>query len=171
LNATVTGAFIAGGFAVVGFGASAIATAATLRANRIAAQDQRLWEKRAPMYEQIIGAAKSVADSANGGEFTGTFNVAQATGAAQYDPSAVQVLRDHEAQVWTYSSFSVSVGHAVLLRRLMPVPSAAQEVFEAATSLIDLVRTELQPDTPQRVRRLRRVRDWLDRRAKRGTGG
>jgi hypothetical protein len=58
LKPTVTGALITSGFAVVGCGASAVTTAATLRTSRTAAQDQRLWEKRASFYEELVAAAK-----------------------------------------------------------------------------------------------------------------
>src|SRR5262245_42575545 len=54
LDPTITGALIAGGAALVGFGASAWQNAYTLRASREAAREQQLWEKRCAVYERIL---------------------------------------------------------------------------------------------------------------------
>ena len=54
LAPTVKGALIAGGAAVIGFVASARNTRATARASRLAVQEQRLWEKRSGLYEEIL---------------------------------------------------------------------------------------------------------------------
>jgi hypothetical protein len=60
MDPTVTGALIAGGAALIGFGASALTNRATLRANRRMATDQRLWEKRAAIYEALAAYADSL---------------------------------------------------------------------------------------------------------------
>src|SRR5215469_8003815 len=52
LPGTVVGALIAGGFAIIGGGLTALNTRATLRANRQASQDQRYWEKKTELYEE-----------------------------------------------------------------------------------------------------------------------
>ena len=54
LPAVVWGSIIAGGAALIGYGASALTTRATVRASRQAAQDQRLWEKRSVLYEAVM---------------------------------------------------------------------------------------------------------------------
>jgi hypothetical protein len=53
ISSTVTGALIAGGAALIGFGASAWNTRATVRANRQIARDERLWDKKTALYEAL----------------------------------------------------------------------------------------------------------------------
>jgi len=168
LDSTVTGALVAGGFAVVGFSASALTTTSTLRANRNAARDQRLWEKREPLYEQLVGAAMSVQDSANAGRASSARKSSDLllppgllSKNAVYDPSAVQVLRDRGPQVYAYASRDVSHAHDMLLQSLVPVPAVDSKVAEAAQSLMDQVRGEFQPSEIQRESlywRIRRIR-------------
>jgi hypothetical protein len=57
LPPTVVGALIAGGAAVIGFGASALTNTATLRSNRRQARDQLLWEKKTELYDAMFKAA------------------------------------------------------------------------------------------------------------------
>jgi hypothetical protein len=56
LDPTVTGALIAGGAALIGFGASALSNQATLRVNRKMQRDQLLWDKKTALYEAIDAA-------------------------------------------------------------------------------------------------------------------
>lgn len=53
LDPTVTGALIAGGAALIGFGAAVLSNSATLSANRRMARDQLLWQKKTELYETI----------------------------------------------------------------------------------------------------------------------
>jgi hypothetical protein len=56
LPPTVVGALIAGGAALVGFGASTWNTRLQLRSNRRQVRDQLLWEKKTELYEATIEA-------------------------------------------------------------------------------------------------------------------
>jgi hypothetical protein len=60
LDPTVTGVLVAGGAAIIGFGASALNTGATLRANRQAGRDERLWAKKTALYGELYAAASLV---------------------------------------------------------------------------------------------------------------
>jgi hypothetical protein len=60
MNPTVTGALIGGGAAIVGFVASAWNTARTVRSNREAAREQRLWDKRSALYEALLRDVESL---------------------------------------------------------------------------------------------------------------
>jgi hypothetical protein len=53
MDPTVTGALIAGGAALIGFGGSALTSQATLRVNRKMQRDQLLWDKQTALYEAI----------------------------------------------------------------------------------------------------------------------
>ncbi|HKR70124.1 MAG TPA: hypothetical protein VJT16_14885 [Streptosporangiaceae bacterium] len=54
MDPAIAGTLIGGGFALIGVGASIWATSRTLKANREMAQDERLWEKRSALYEEIL---------------------------------------------------------------------------------------------------------------------
>ena len=54
MDSTIQAALIGVGGALVGFGASTLTAAMTMRANRDAAQEQRLWEKRSGVYEGML---------------------------------------------------------------------------------------------------------------------
>ncbi|MGH3401889.1 MAG: hypothetical protein ACRDRJ_05105 [Streptosporangiaceae bacterium] len=54
LNPTIGGALIGGGVALIAVFASILGTAMTLRANRVAAHEQRIWEERAKVYEDLL---------------------------------------------------------------------------------------------------------------------
>lgn len=60
LNPTVTGALIAGGFAVIAGALAAMNTRATMRAtmraNRDEDRSQRYWEKKTALYEELYEA-------------------------------------------------------------------------------------------------------------------
>ena len=58
MDPTVTGALIAGGAALIGFGASAFTTRVTVRANRQIARDERFWGKKTQLYETISAILK-----------------------------------------------------------------------------------------------------------------
>src|SRR5215469_8831708 len=53
----VTGALIAGGFAIIGGGLTALNTRATLRVNQQESREQRLWEKKTALYEDLYTAS------------------------------------------------------------------------------------------------------------------
>ncbi len=57
MDPTIAGALIGGGFAVIGFAASAWQNSPTLRATQRAAREQRLWEKRTTLYEELLAIA------------------------------------------------------------------------------------------------------------------
>jgi hypothetical protein len=59
MNPTVLGALIAGGAALIGYGASALNTRATVRASRQTARDERFWDKKTELYEAIIAMLKA----------------------------------------------------------------------------------------------------------------
>jgi hypothetical protein len=59
LNPTIAGSLIGGGAALIAVIVSALGTGATLRANRIATREERLWEKRTALYEALIEVAVS----------------------------------------------------------------------------------------------------------------
>ncbi len=54
MDPAIAGALIGGSFAIVGVAASIWATSRTLRANREEARAERLWDKRAALYETMI---------------------------------------------------------------------------------------------------------------------
>ena len=54
MNPTVTGALIAGGAALVGFAASAWQNSRTISASNKVAREQRLWDRKAAVYEEIF---------------------------------------------------------------------------------------------------------------------
>jgi hypothetical protein len=62
MNPTVTGALIAGGAALVGFAASVWQNSRTIRASNRSAREQRLWDRKAALYEEIIGRIRELED-------------------------------------------------------------------------------------------------------------
>lgn len=57
LNPTVEGALIGSGAALIAVILTTLGTFATLRANRVATRDERLWERRTALYEELIEIA------------------------------------------------------------------------------------------------------------------
>jgi hypothetical protein len=62
MNPTVTGALIAGCAALIGFAASGWQNARSIGASRRTARDQRLWEKKTSLYEEIGPVLERVVD-------------------------------------------------------------------------------------------------------------
>jgi len=153
------------GGAVIGFGASAVTTAVTVRANRNAARDDRLWDKRAPLYEQLLAPL----------ELVHYFEAGIGADAAAY-ASAVEDLKRHKPQVFAYAHEQVYRALEHLLARIEdPVPAGATEAWEtfyghhrrqvpatvkdAAWHLMILIREEMQPRS-RRARWYQRVFLW-----------
>jgi len=143
MDPTVAGALIGGGAALIGFGASAWQNAVMLRANRQAARDQRLWEKRTALYEALIEIARRLPVAA------GTPADAQ----AMFDGFVV-----HQAQVFAYASSPVLSCYISVLSELADLArlgkpgrtvSEVEFKLEAAeaggtTKLVTTIRAELQ---------------------------
>ena len=62
MNPTVTGAVIAGGAALVGFAASAWQNSRTISASDKVAREQRLWDRKAAVYEEIFARIRALED-------------------------------------------------------------------------------------------------------------
>lgn len=62
MNPTVTGALIAGGAALVGFAASGWQNSRTIRASDKVAREQRLWDRKAAVYEEIFARIRALED-------------------------------------------------------------------------------------------------------------
>jgi hypothetical protein len=62
MNPTVTGAVIAGGAALVGFAASGWKNSRTIRASDKVAREQRLWDRKAAVYEEIFARIRALED-------------------------------------------------------------------------------------------------------------
>jgi hypothetical protein len=135
LDPTVQGALIGGGAAVIGFAASAWNTRVTVRANRNAAHDQRVWEKRAPLYEQLLALSPDL----------GTHNA----GAA-----ALEVMANLRPQVLAYASDKVRHAYSALVTSCSWPSANSNQIQTEAENLIGLVRNELQP-SEQRFRQYR----------------
>lgn len=59
LSPTIGGALIGSGAALIAVIVTTLGTFATLRANRTAARDERLWERRTELYETLVEVAVS----------------------------------------------------------------------------------------------------------------
>ena len=110
----VVTALIAGGFAVVGFGASSWQNSRTIRANRIMAQEQRIWDRKAALYESIYAQVAAL-DALEG--------PASADGLRQIW-NALGLLRP---AVMLYGTDRVSAACASLSRGLRMAVSALEE--------------------------------------------
>jgi len=140
---TVAAALIGVGGGFVGLTVSGAFTFITLRANRNAAHDQRAWDKRTPLYEQVLTAAQVVRSYRRHEAFD----------------NAVHVLRDCENQVFAYASDKVARGHGRLLQHA-EMNVAWQVLSNDAEVLRALIRDELQPSqrTAKRVMRNAKIR-------------
>jgi hypothetical protein len=166
LPPTVVGALIAGGAAVVGFGASALNTRASLRANRQIARDVRLWDKRSALYEEVL-------ESLDGHLFGDRGELVEVMQEIVRYVSPVHlcasepVMRAFDiscyamwAEVNPSSSFRVGD-----LRDLASHPRVDPSVAKAVTALREAIRTEIQGDFSGRIWWRRRVNRLRHRRA------
>jgi hypothetical protein len=128
MDPTIAGALIAGGAAVIGFGASAWQNASTVRSSRQAARDQRLWEKKSALYETLLDVAMHTRTSED---------IPQ----VQEDVAA---LSRQMSQVWAYASnevlgrFLKTLDTAKTLRavvRLNADPDQAKRALDASQAL------------------------------------
>ena len=71
MNPTVTGALIAGGAALVGFAASGWQNSRTIRASNRSAREQRLWDRKAAVYEEIFARIRELEDVESAADLDG----------------------------------------------------------------------------------------------------
>jgi hypothetical protein len=143
MDPTIAGALLGVGAAIVGFGASAWQTRATLRANRQAAQDQRLWEKRSTLYERMLASLPQPRDVE--GPWTASFL------------RLADVLSEFEAQATAYASGWVLSRYSEARASLEVFPREVLHIvgFDDQESYADLAELEQQAfaskDGPDRL--------------------
>ena len=136
LTATAQGALIAGGAAVIGFAASAWNTSRTVRAARTAARDQRLWEKRSALYEDLV--ARLFAFDAKEGD---------RQQAGEYRAALMEL--DTAAQIYASRQVRASFDEVNYWLGLISLGASHQtrkrlQVDELRRSIRDLIRAEVQ---------------------------
>lgn len=114
LPPTVVGALIAGGAAVIGFGASAWNTRVTLRAGRQATRDQRFWEKKTALYEDL----SRVLD----------FDLASFT--EDKVASLTAELAAMKSRVWLYASVDIWDHYGSVLIRIDRLNGVARDAWD-----------------------------------------
>jgi hypothetical protein len=132
MDPTIAGALIGGGAAVLGFGASAWQNAVSLRASQRAAVEQRLWEKRSAIYEQLLEVAQTADIPVDG-----------------VPEALVSSLRKFEASILGYASDQVHRAFGRTLILLQGVPPEHDEVAInlrgiCVSALTSTIRAELQ---------------------------
>ena len=134
---TVVGALIAGGAAMVGFGASAVTTGLTLRANRRLARDQLLWARNTELYEELAALIDSAGRS------------------RKPQPDHAKGFLDLLPRVQLYASVPVRSAYRRLINTFAVIPAAKtaadNRLFEALqAALLDLqsrIRSDVQGDS------------------------
>lgn len=134
MDAAIAGALIGGGAAVIGFGASAWQSVVSQRAQRTAAVEQRLWEKRSGVYERVLDALTD----------------------RDTDPAIVlRHLTQEEGKVWGYGSFEVRLAFERVKGACKSTSIDPLDRWETMGELADLIMRELQslPDPLARLKR------------------
>lgn len=113
-----------------------------MQADRAAAQDQRLWGKRAPLYEQLPAQLQAIRE--------------HSPGSADFDPdTVVQVLENLQSRVAAYASGKVWEAYSnldLMWRMANTVPreeaeslASKEALGKSAGQLFLAIRSELQP--------------------------
>jgi hypothetical protein len=137
MDPTITGALIAGAAALIGFGASTWNTRATVEANQQAALDQRLWEKRSELYEQLMAIIR------------------RPIGELQDLVTVLDDLKAHDAAMALYASHLVSVAAGRYQRALAAEIQGTEgrDIRHEAARFEVSLKADLQyvsrPDTPR----------------------
>jgi len=155
LPPTVVGALIAGGAALIGFGASAWNTSRTVRASRAAVRDQRLWEKRSAVYEDIAAAMFILTSNREDPERVDKFD-RDLTGLVV----AVQMYASEQVR----DDFNELLGWVQRIRTEKDLDDPSRDMFTSQLSrTYETIRGEVQGDPPPLNLRLirRRVRARL----------
>lgn len=119
LNPTIGGALIGSGAALIAVILTTLGTAATLRANRIAARDERLWERRTELYETLMDIGVSHRPSAEKKE----------------------LLKLQDSKVFAYASESVLKWYSHAL-------AVSESPFLRSPEVNDILRTSLKQQDP-----------------------
>ena len=145
MDPTISGALVGVAAGSIGFAAAAWQTRATLRANREAARDQRLWEKRSALYEALLRA-------------TGDLTTKTAT--ARDLEAVIGALHDQRTLVLAYASDAVLFRYMTTISNLTRIKmhsdagGANGQLASEINDLTGVIRDELQQERrrPQRRR-------------------
>src|SRR5262249_27784862 len=132
MDPAIAGALIGGGFALVGVGASIWATNRTLRANRELAREERLWEKRSALYEQLLTVIPATAAR---DQLTEIFS-----GLLRLGPAVRAYASDAVAEQWRLTAFTLAPTGEPQARDIDPFVVARDNLG----ALVQLVREDLQ---------------------------
>src|SRR5215472_10408937 len=141
MDPTITGALIAGGAALVGFGASAWQTRITVRANRRDVRDQLLWAKRTELYESLLEATEAP-------------DLAEHLSIRDWSPRLRTTLEPRQDAVYLYASDVVYAANNRLWKAIVGMRQATtdppnlspqeEELAAAVRALKGLIRSEVQ---------------------------
>ena len=140
MDPTVTGALIAGGAALVGFAASGWQNSMTIRASNRTSREQRLWDRKAALYEEIFARLREIEDVESEADLDGV----------------IESLRGLRARMLLYAPDPVadrfSKFMADIRAKIMPLETLDDRLLDVEAGTASLLMDALRADVQQRPR-------------------